>query len=137
MNKAVREFSGGFFRSFCLIKKNQKIKAASAGLLASCTPLFTPQTRAPRSNSDALGRSVPLARFTPTRQRPELMDNGELTIENYHSVMVSGYSTTSGLPLSYVSMRTLYCPSVKSGTMVNSKLFSVTLVIVAGLIHSG
>ena len=27
MNKAVREFSGGFFRSFCLIKKNQKIKA--------------------------------------------------------------------------------------------------------------
>ena len=83
MNKAVREFSGGFFRSFCLIKKNQKIKAASDGLLASCTPLFTPQTRAPRSNSDALGRSVPLARFTPTRQRPELMDNGQLTMDNF------------------------------------------------------
>ena len=86
MNKAVREFPGGFFRSFCLIKKNQKIKAASAGLLASCTPLFTPQTRAPRSNSDALGRSVPLARFTPTRQRPELMDNGQLTMDNFQFV---------------------------------------------------
>ena len=31
--------------SFALMQKNQKIKAASASLLASCTPLFASQTR--------------------------------------------------------------------------------------------
>ena len=45
--------------SFVLIQKNQKIKAATASLFAS-------QTRASRSNSDALGRSVPVVRFTLT-----------------------------------------------------------------------
>ena len=32
-------------RSFALMQKNQKIKAASASLLAPCTPLFASQTR--------------------------------------------------------------------------------------------
>ena len=31
MNKAVREFPGGFFRSFCLIKKNQKSRLRLLG----------------------------------------------------------------------------------------------------------
>ena len=55
-----------FSRSFALMQKNQKIKASSASLLTSCTPLFASQTRAPRSNSDAPGRSVPVVRFTLT-----------------------------------------------------------------------
>ena len=53
-------------RSFALMQKNQKIKAASASLLAPYTPLFASQTRALRSNSDAPGRSVPVVRFTLT-----------------------------------------------------------------------
>ena len=32
-------------RSFALMQKNQKIKASSASLLASCTSLFASQTR--------------------------------------------------------------------------------------------
>ena len=55
-----------FSRSFALMQKNQKIKASSASLLTSCTPLFASQTRALRSNSDAPGRSVPVVRFTLT-----------------------------------------------------------------------
>ena len=54
--------------SFALMQKNQKIKASSASLLAPYTSLFASQTRALRSNSDALGRSVSVVRLTLTSE---------------------------------------------------------------------
>ena len=84
-------------------------------------------------NNKGILRPIYPLRHTPYKH---FIVNSQLSIENYHNVMGSGYSTTNGLPPSYVSMRTLYCPSVKSGTIVNSQLVSVTLVMVAALIHS-
>ena len=63
-------------RSFALMQKNQKIKAASAELLRLFVSLCAPQTRL-RLRQRRSGRFTPFLRLTLTRTRPI-----QLTIEN-------------------------------------------------------
>ena len=56
---------GRFSCSFLLKEKNQKFKAAPASLLSPCIPLFALQTRFAQTGN-ALGRFIPVARFTLT-----------------------------------------------------------------------
>ena len=89
-------------RSFLLKEKNQKFKAAPASLLSPYITLFAPQTRFAQTG-DALGRSIPVARFTLTSRGQSLLPSS-FSLASLFSPSASGSQLLTSIPYYIICM---------------------------------